>query len=378
MNIKIENLYKEFYNIPTLKDINLEIADGEMIALVGPSGSGKTTLLKIISGIENITKGSISFTNTKKFEITDLSSKIGFVFQNFALFNHMSVYENVSFGLKAQQRKNQLTTKNITDKTTDLLKLMQLDKFKDRYPSELSGGQKQRVALARSLAVEPKILLLDEPFSALDTKIRKDLRRWIKDLHTKLKITTILVTHDLEEAMEVADKIVIMNNGQIEQIGSPNDVYSKPANSFVYDFLGNFNVFHGWKDENGEISIIENYEKDESQSYTKWYNKNKIVHKFFKIFKSTDNKKESKTLTRVEIFARPHDIEIFKNTNKKKEGFIAKIKSINQAGPTAKIELIRGKNEFISAEISHEKLKEENLQAHDEVIVSIREYTFFE
>lgn len=377
MNIKISNLYKEFYNNPILKNINLSIEDGEMVALLGPSGSGKTTLLKIISGIEEITKGEVIFFDANHQEYSELTGKIGFVFQHFALFNHMNVYNNISFGLNAQRYKKQLSKEYIAKKTNELLKLMQLEQFKYSYPKELSGGQKQRVALARTLATEPKILLLDEPFSALDTKIRKELRRWIKNLHKTLKITTILVTHDQEEAMEIADKIVIMNNGQIEQIGSPNEIYLNPANSFVYDFLGNFNVFHGWKDENGEISIIENYETEKNEVNVKWYKKSKLVHNLLKIFKNPDKQKIT-NLTRVEIFVRPHDIEILKITPNKNEGFIAKIKNINLAGPTAKIELLRGQQDFISAEISHKKLKKEELKINDEVIVSIKDYTFFE
>ena len=214
MKIEVKNLTKYFGNFTALQDINLDIVEGELLALLGPSGSGKTTLLRMIAGLEtvdNVDKGEILFNNidVAKKDIKDRD--IGFVFQHYALFRHMTVFENIAFGLRVKPKKQRLSNKEIEEKVTKLLKLIQLDGFASRFPWQLSGGQRQRVALARALAVEPKVLLLDEPFGALDAKVRTDLRRWLKELQEELGITTILVTHDQEEALEVANRIVVIN-----------------------------------------------------------------------------------------------------------------------------------------------------------------------
>src|SRR5574343_13559 len=244
MSIEIRNVSKQFGDFQALRDVSLDIASGELIALLGPSGCGKTTLLRIIAGLETADVGSIHFSGEDTTDVHVRERNVGFVFQHYALFRHMTVFENVAFGLRVKPRSERPSEAQIKKKVMDLLKLVQLDWLAERYPSQLSGGQRQRIALARALAVEPKVLLIDEPFGALDTKVRRELRRWLRRLHDDMHITSVFVTHDQEEAMEVADRIVVMNQGRIEQIGSPDEVYSNPATPFVYQFLGNVNVFH--------------------------------------------------------------------------------------------------------------------------------------
>ena len=245
MSIEIRNVSKHFGDFHALKDINLHIDSGELIALLGPSGCGKTTLLRIIAGLESADQGSILFSGEDTTDVHVRDRQVGFVFQHYALFRHMTVFENVAFGLRMKPRKIRPSENQIKQKVHDLLKLVQLDWLADRYPSQLSGGQRQRIALARALAVEPKVLLLDEPFGALDAKVRKELRRWLRRLHDELHVTSIFVTHDQEEALEVADRVVLMNKGVVEQSGSPQDVWDHPASPFVYGFLGDVNLFHG-------------------------------------------------------------------------------------------------------------------------------------
>ena len=243
MSIEIRNLSKHFESFHALKNINLTLQEGKLTALLGPSGSGKTTLLRIIAGLESADSGEVRFFGE---DITSQSPKnrgIGFVFQHYALFKHMNVFENIAFGLRVRPKATRPSKEAIKDKVAELLKMVQLESLAKRYPSELSGGQKQRVALARALAIEPKVLLLDEPFGALDAKVRVDLRKWLRRLHDEIHITSIFVTHDQEEALEVSDEIVIMNAGAIEQVGTPEAVYEHPANPFVYSFLGNVNLF---------------------------------------------------------------------------------------------------------------------------------------
>src|SRR5207253_68474 len=218
---------------------------GELVALLGPSGCGKTTLLRIIAGLEAPDAGDVLFEGMRATDWHARERNVGFVFQHYALFRHMSVFENVAFGLRVKPRSVRPSDAQIKQKVMDLLKLVQLDWLADRFPHQLSGGQRQRIALARALAVEPKLLLLDEPFGALDAKVRKGLRRWLRRLHDELHITSILVTHDQEEALEAADRIVVLNQGHIEQTGTPEEVYENPATPFVYHFLGDVNVFHG-------------------------------------------------------------------------------------------------------------------------------------
>src|SRR5262245_38361111 len=245
MSIQVQNVSKRFGAFTALENVSLDIASGELVALLSPSGSGKTTLLRIIAGLEWPDQGQVLFHGEDATDTHARERNVGFVFQHYALFRHMTIFENVAFGLKVKPRSQRPGAAEIRKRVLHLLKLVQLDWLADRYPHQLSGGQRQRIALARSLAVEPKVLLLDEPFGALDTKVRKELRRWLRRLHDEVHATTVFVTHDQEEAMEVADRVVVMNQGRIEQVGTPDEVYQHPASSFVYEFLGDVNLFHG-------------------------------------------------------------------------------------------------------------------------------------
>lgn len=245
MSIEINNISKYFGNVKILNNITLNIPSSKMIALLGPSGSGKTTLLRIIAGLENQDNGNIKFYGKDVTNVHARDRRVGFVFQHYALFRHMTVFNNVIFGLKILPRKERPTSYLIKKKAIKILDMVQLLHLSHRYPSQLSGGQKQRVALARALIVKPQILLLDEPFGALDAKVRKELRRWLRKLHDELKFTSVFVTHDQDEAMEIADNIVIMSQGNIEQIGKPHDVWHHPETRFVLQFLGEINKFNG-------------------------------------------------------------------------------------------------------------------------------------
>ncbi|MDO9075814.1 MAG: sulfate ABC transporter ATP-binding protein [Rubrivivax sp.] len=256
MSIEVRNLNKAFGKTVVCDDLNLDIPAGELVALLGPSGSGKTTLLRIMAGLEVPDSGNVFFHGEDATDTDVRDRNVGFVFQHYALFGHMTIFENVAFGLRVRPRtakpgSNVRTRPNeaeIRNRVTQLLDLVQLDWLAARYPHQLSGGQRQRIALARALAVEPKVLLLDEPFGALDAKVRKELRRWLRRLHDEVHVTSVFVTHDQEEAMEVADRIVVMNEGRIEQVGTPDEVYDHPASPFVLRFLGDVNLFHGRTD----------------------------------------------------------------------------------------------------------------------------------
>jgi sulfate transport system ATP-binding protein len=238
MSISVKNVSKTFNNsFVALNNVSLDINPGELVALLGPSGSGKTTLLRIISGMEFADVGKIIIDGEEAHKKSAKERNVGFVFQHYALFKHMTVFDNVAFGLRVRKKKDRPSESVIQEKVMSLLKLVHLDAFHDRYPSQLSGGQRQRVALARALAVEPKVLLLDEPFGALDAKVRKELRRWMRKLHDDIHITSVFVTHDQEEAMEVADKVVVMSNGRIEQVGTPDEVYHNPLTALFMTSL---------------------------------------------------------------------------------------------------------------------------------------------
>ncbi|MGE8504188.1 sulfate transport system ATP-binding protein [Ectopseudomonas oleovorans] len=241
MSIEVKGVNKQFGQFKALNEINLSIQSGELVALLGPSGCGKTTLLRIIAGLETPDSGTIGFHGEDVSDHDVRDRNVGFVFQHYALFRHMTVFDNVAFGLRMKPKRERPSEDVIKQKVHELLNLVQLDWLGDRYPEQLSGGQRQRIALARALAVEPKVLLLDEPFGALDAKVRKELRRWLARLHDEVHLTSVFVTHDQEEAMEVADRIVVMNKGVIEQIGTPAEVYENPASDFVYHFLGDAN-----------------------------------------------------------------------------------------------------------------------------------------
>lgn len=245
MSIRVENIAKTFGAFTALHGLSLDFPRGELTALLGPSGCGKTTLLRIIAGLESADQGRILIDGEDASDKHVRERQVGFVFQHYALFRHMSVFENVAFGLRVKPRRERRSEAEIRRKVMELLDLVQLGWLADRSPAQLSGGQRQRVALARALAVEPQVLLLDEPFGALDAKVRKELRRWLRQLHDDLHITSIFVTHDQEEALELADRVVVMNQGRIEQVGTPREVYERPASAFVYGFLGSSNVLEG-------------------------------------------------------------------------------------------------------------------------------------
>lgn len=312
MSIQVKNINKSFGYFIALNNVSLEFPSGELVALLGPSGCGKTTLLRIIAGLETPNSGNIILDGIDTSRTSVRERQVGFVFQHYALFKHMTVFDNVAFGLQVKSRKERLTKEAIAHKVHELLNLVQLDWLHDRFPAQLSGGQRQRIALARALAVEPKVLLLDEPFGALDAKVRKELRRWLRKLHDELHITSIFVTHDQEEALEVADRVVLMNKGNIEQIGTPDEVYDHPATPFVYGFLGNVNLFHGRVDG---ASILVGQEKLQH------------VH-------STVIAQGASVLA----FARPHELELT-DIDTTPDGVIAKIDRILELGLNAKIEL---------------------------------------
>ncbi len=237
MSIEVRNIRKAFGTFEALDDVSLEFPSGELVALLGPSGCGKTTLLRIIAGLESADSGTVFLEGEDASATHVRKRQVGFVFQHYALFRHMTVFENIAFGLRVKPRRQRPAEAEIHRKVHSLLNLVQLDWLADRYPAQLSGGQRQRIALARALAVEPRVLLLDEPFGALDAKVRKELRQWLRRLHDELHITSIFVTHDQEEALEVADRVVVMNHGRVEQIGIPQTVVEQPATSFVADFI---------------------------------------------------------------------------------------------------------------------------------------------
>ncbi|HMW55995.1 MAG TPA: sulfate ABC transporter ATP-binding protein, partial [Accumulibacter sp.] len=300
--------------------INLHIPTGELVALLGPSGCGKTTLLRIIAGMESADVGQVLFAGEEVAHVHARDRKVGFVFQHYALFRHMSVFENVAFGLRVKTRKVRPAEAEIRSRVTALLKLVQLDWLADRYPSQLSGGQRQRIALARALAVEPRVLLLDEPFGALDTQVRKELRRWLRRLHDEMQISSVFVTHDQEEALEVADRVVVMNQGRIEQIGSPDDVYSNPATPFVYQFLGNVNVFH-------------------SRVHGAWA-------------EVAAERLEGGPESGVTAFVRPHDIEI--EHHPVTGSLEAMVQEVHAIGPWVRVELAHA-SELIEVELTRER-----------------------
>src|SRR5687767_799678 len=322
MSIEIRNVSKKFGDFHALRDVSLDINSGELIALLGPSGCGKTTLLRIIAGLETADAGSILFAGEDTTDVHVRERQVGFVFQHYALFRHMTVFENVAFGLRVKPRGVRPSEAQIKQKVHDLLNLVQLDWLGDRFPSQLSGGQRQRIALARALAVEPRVLLLDEPFGALDAKVRQDLRRWLRHLHDELHITSIFVTHDQQEALEVADNIVLMQHGKVLQMGTPQNLYQKPNNAFVYEFLGGSNTFEGIVEGNFirfDDYLIPHYHKKLEQG--------KLV----------------------KALARPYelDIKLINDNINNTLGILARIHRIHYIGGLIQIELIEPKTKKI-------------------------------
>jgi len=342
VSIEVRNLNKTFGAFQALTDVNLTVRTGELVALLGPSGSGKTTLLRIIAGLEFPTQGSILFNEEDVARRDARSRQVGFVFQHYALFRHMSVFENIAFGLRIRPRATRPAKEVITARVMELLQLVQLEGLAQRYPSQLSGGQRQRVALARALAVEPDVLLLDEPFGALDARVRQELRQWLRRLHDELHITSVFVTHDQEEALEVADRVVVMNHGRIEQIGTPDEVYEEPANPFVMNFLGSVNLFHG-RVHDGEAHVGPVNPAAAGIGYV-----------------------------------RPHELDIARSRSGAST-VEAVVRYIHAVGPTVRVEMERADGGgSIGAELTRERFAELSLKTGEQVHVTPRKMQVFQ
>lgn len=354
MSIEIRNVSKQFGDFQALRDVSLNIQLGELIALLGPSGCGKTTLLRIIAGLESPDVGSIHFSGEDTTDVHVRDRNVGFVFQHYALFRHMTVFENVAFGLRVKPRKERPSEAQIKEKVMSLLKLVQLDWIADRYPSQLSGGQRQRIALARALAVEPKVLLLDEPFGALDAKVRKELRRWLRRLHDELHVTSIFVTHDQEEALEVADRVVVINQGKIEQEGTPQEVWDSPASPFVYGFLGDVNLFKG-RAKDGRVELQDGMQLDCSEL-------------------------EGVVDRNAFAYVRPHDLEVERyspgqNTDGtgRTTGLVVQLSRAIVVGPIARLELVLAEETQASHDAEAEQVIEAQIPAQQFHAMGLRE-----
>ena len=342
MSIEVRNIAKRFGTFTALDNVSLDFESGELVALLGPSGCGKTTLLRVIAGLEVPDAGSVLFHGEDASYQDVRERQVGFVFQHYALFRHMTVFENVAFGLRVKPRRERPSEEAIKRKVHELLGLVQLDWLADRFPHQLSGGQRQRIALARALAVEPKVLLLDEPFGALDAKVRKELRRWLRRLHDDLHITSIFVTHDQEEALEVADRVVLMNKGRVEQIGTPEEVYDRPASPFVYSFLGTVNVFHG-RAGGGQVDLgpvsIDSPEHADAEDVPAM------------------------------AYSRPHEIEI-ERFSPGLSGIPVQLNRVLMVGPTARLELEREDSpQIIEAELPAERARHLRLRQGETLLI---------
>lgn len=346
MSIEVKGLKKQFGTFQALDNVSLDFPTGELVALLGPSGCGKTTLLRIIAGLEFPDSGSVLFHGEDATDVHVRERNVGFVFQHYALFRHMTVFDNVAFGLTVRPRASRPSKEDISRRVHELLQLVQLDWLADRYPDQLSGGQRQRIALARALAVEPRVLLLDEPFGALDAKVRKDLRRWLRRLHDELHVTSIFVTHDQEEAMEVADRIVVINQGRIEQIGTPEEIYNQPASAFVYEFIGHVNRFEG-RGGNG------------------WAEVNGLRLPAPDISGSQSN---------VTAFVRPHDIDLHSESGDGR--LAAKVRSILSIGSVVRLELVGADGKSFEVELPRQQFPK-GLAVGDAVYAQPRDVRFF-
>jgi sulfate transport system ATP-binding protein len=329
MGIEVRSVSKAFGSFQALSDVGLSVKPGELVALLGPSGSGKTTLLRIIAGLEFPDAGGVLLDEEDATDRSARERRVGFVFQHYALFRHMTVLENVAFGLRVKPRAERPPRAEIERRVHELLGLVQLDGMAGRLPAQLSGGQRQRVALARALAVQPRVLLLDEPFGALDARVRRDLRRWLRRLHDELGLTSVFVTHDQEEALELADRIVVMSEGRIEQVGTPDEVYHEPATRFVAEFMGEVNVFRARIGGRGAA-----------------------------------------------IYVRPHLLEIERKPWPG-EAMPARIERVHAAGPTVKVELITDSGEPVQAELSQERHRALRLARGELVFVRPRDKRVF-
>ena len=355
MSIQVKNIHKTFGNFTALGDVSLDFPSGELVALLGPSGCGKTTLLRIIAGLETADAGQVLLDGEDASDTHVRERQVGFVFQHYALFRHMTVFENVAFGLRVKPRKLRPSESEIKRKVHELLSLVQLDWLADRFPPQLSGGQRQRIALARALAVEPRVLLLDEPFGALDAKVRKELRRWLRRLHDELHITSVFVTHDQEEALEVADRVVLMDHGRVEQVGSPQEVYERPATPFVYGFLGAVNRFEG-RTEGGVLHVGEH----------------QLRHGPSLPLSSLLPQQSGL----VQAYARPHELII--HTAADSAGMAATVERVLSFGAAARVELTGPNGQHLEAELSREAAALLNLQSGQRVRLNASRLSLFE
>jgi sulfate transport system ATP-binding protein len=348
MSIQVKNIDKFFGDFHALKDISLDFPEGELVALLGPSGCGKTSLLRIIAGLESSDHGQVLLEGEDATGTHVRQRQVGFVFQHYALFRHMTVFDNVAFGLRVRPRKTRPSETEIKRRVLQLLDLVQLGFLADRFPAQLSGGQRQRIALARALAVEPRVLLLDEPFGALDAKVRKELRRWLRNLHDELHITSIFVTHDQEEALEVADKIVVMNHGKVEQIGTPREVYEKPATPFVFDFLGQANRFEGHI-EGQQLNF-----KQDSLALPASYQQGNVI-----------------------AFARPHELEIQTIAQNRPALAATVLREVWVAGQTH-VEVTDTNGQVIEITLDAERLQALGLKPQQQVWITAKNLHVFE
>jgi sulfate transport system ATP-binding protein len=346
MSITVKNISKRYGSFTALDNVSLEVPGRGLLALLGPSGSGKTTLLRIIAGLETADDGVILYEDEEVTHRSARERNVGFVFQHYALFRHMSVFENVAFALRVRGWKQS----RVDQRVGELLRLIRLEGYEKRRPSQLSGGQRQRVALARALAAQPRVLLLDEPFGALDAKVRQQLRRWLRLLHREIDCSTVLVTHDQEEAFELADRVVVMNQGRIEQVGSPREVFEQPATAFVMDFLGHVNVFQG-RVQNGRAFLgaaevpCPEYPHAEERSAA--------------------------------VYVRPHELDIEPDAGSA-SSLAAIVRRVHAVGPVVRIHLSVGKEETdLSVELSPERLTELDLKSGDHVFVAPRRARVF-
>lgn len=342
MSIEVRHITKSFGNFLALNNVSLFIDSGELVALLGPSGSGKTTLLRIIAGLEEADEGSgpILFNNQNMEHYKVGDRGVGFVFQHYALFRHMTVFENVAFGLRVRPRHLRPDNPEIRRRVLELLRLVQLDTQAERYPHQLSGGQRQRVALARALAVEPQVLLLDEPFGALDAKVRVELRHWLRRLHDEIHLTSVFVTHDQDEALELADRVAVMSAGKVEQFATPDDVFHNPATEFVMNFLGSVNQFRG-RITGGQIRLGGQYVMDAPDVETE----------------------EAK------LFVRPHDLTLSRVQIPNCFNLRARVLKIHSAGARVRVDLTTGTEDVLVAEITHSELTTLSLEPGQEVFV---------
>jgi sulfate transport system ATP-binding protein len=349
MGIIVRNLQKRFGNFAALDNVSLEFPSGELVALLGPSGCGKTTLLRVIAGLDYADSGQVVLNGHDVASVGARERQVGFVFQHYALFRHMTVFENVAFGLRVKPRRERPADAVIREKVHELLKLVQLDWLAGRFPSELSGGQRQRIALARALAVEPKVLLLDEPFGALDAKVRKELRSWLRRLHDELHITTIFVTHDQEEALEVADRIVVLNRGHVEQVGSPQEIYDHPHSAFVYEFLGGANQLQGHVDAAGFVATGATRPIAAEATF------------------------QGPALA----YVRPHDLLLHRQGGEHRDGILVDVRRVLTLGGSVRVELQAPQGGVLEAELDRETWREMGLDVGDGVTAVPRSIRVF-